>query len=250
MDVVVHASLEPEPLGLTVLEAMAAGKAVVAADSGGVRETVVADQTGLLYPTGDEEALADCEKSAELGADAVTAALVRAQVLLMANKTGDYRQACLAIVERFGQSEDPGVICHAARACVLAPKAVPDPMVPVKLAVRGVSGAPREWTLYTLAMAHLRAGQLDEASQRFHESLEVDPNWHARFLNWLGLALVHHESGQQEESQQWLDEAVELMKQHPAQTTQDRIEGQLLRREVEEMLGKPEQGKDATESEQ
>jgi glycosyltransferase involved in cell wall biosynthesis len=60
MDVVVHASLRPEPLGLAVLEAMAAGKAVVAANSGGVQETVVADQTGLLYPAGDDEALADC----------------------------------------------------------------------------------------------------------------------------------------------------------------------------------------------
>jgi glycosyltransferase involved in cell wall biosynthesis len=59
MDVVVHASLEPEPLGLTVLEAMAAGKPVVAAGAGGVRETVLPGRTGLLYPIGDEAALAD-----------------------------------------------------------------------------------------------------------------------------------------------------------------------------------------------
>jgi glycosyltransferase involved in cell wall biosynthesis len=60
MDIVVHASTRPEPLGLTVLEAMAAGKPVVAADAGGVRETVVPGRTGLVFPPGDADALADC----------------------------------------------------------------------------------------------------------------------------------------------------------------------------------------------
>lgn len=60
MDVVVHASTEPEPLGLTVLEAMAAGKPVVAADTGGPAETVVPGETGLLFETGNVESLTTC----------------------------------------------------------------------------------------------------------------------------------------------------------------------------------------------
>ncbi|PIX47675.1 MAG: hypothetical protein COZ57_07740 [Armatimonadetes bacterium CG_4_8_14_3_um_filter_66_20] len=58
LEVVVHASVEPEPFGLVVVEAMLAEKAVVASDAGGVREIVVSGETGLLVPPGDAAALA------------------------------------------------------------------------------------------------------------------------------------------------------------------------------------------------
>lgn len=58
-DLVVHASVLPEPLGLTPLEAMALSKPVVAVGAGGVRETVVEGVTGLLVPPEDPTALAD-----------------------------------------------------------------------------------------------------------------------------------------------------------------------------------------------
>jgi tetratricopeptide (TPR) repeat protein len=189
----------------------------------------------------NNEALSDLDRWAEQGPDNAVWALIRAQMLLMADRAEEYRQACGEIIDRFGQSENPGRFCHAARACVLAPKAVPDPMVPVKLAAEAVSRDPIHWHLYTLGMAHLRAGQLDEAAQRFHESLNTDPAWQARFLNWLGLALVHHGRGEMEEARQCFGEAVDLMEQDPGPTPQDRIEGRLLRREVEQLLGKPEE---------
>ena len=59
MDVVVHASITPEPFGMVVPEAMAAGCAVIAADAGGPREVVTHDVDGLRVPPGDVEALAD-----------------------------------------------------------------------------------------------------------------------------------------------------------------------------------------------
>ena len=58
MDVVVLPSLE-EGLPNAILEAMAAGKAVVATQVGGVPEAVVQGETGLLVPPGDPQALAD-----------------------------------------------------------------------------------------------------------------------------------------------------------------------------------------------
>jgi glycosyltransferase involved in cell wall biosynthesis len=58
MDVLVHASTIAEPLGKTVLEAMAAARPVVATDLGGVREVVVPGQTGYLVAPGDAAALA------------------------------------------------------------------------------------------------------------------------------------------------------------------------------------------------
>ena len=58
LDVVVHASVHPEPFGLALVEAMAAGTALVAADGGAAREIVAHDSDGLLVPPGDHEALA------------------------------------------------------------------------------------------------------------------------------------------------------------------------------------------------
>lgn len=59
MDVVVHCSVEPEPLGLVVLEAMSAGKAVVAVNAGGPAEIITDGHDGLLYPIADAQAACD-----------------------------------------------------------------------------------------------------------------------------------------------------------------------------------------------
>lgn len=56
-DALVHASLQPEPFGLTVIEAMAAGVPVVAADAGGPREIIEHEANGLLYEPGNGAAL-------------------------------------------------------------------------------------------------------------------------------------------------------------------------------------------------
>lgn len=58
VDVVVHASIIPEPFGQVVVEAMAAGRAVVASAAGGPLEIVTDGVDGLLSPPGDVEALA------------------------------------------------------------------------------------------------------------------------------------------------------------------------------------------------
>jgi glycosyltransferase involved in cell wall biosynthesis len=58
-DVMVHASVEPEPWGMVVAEAMAAGRAVVAAAAGGPLEMISHGRAGLLTPPGDADTLAD-----------------------------------------------------------------------------------------------------------------------------------------------------------------------------------------------
>jgi glycosyltransferase involved in cell wall biosynthesis len=58
LNVLVHASIRPEPFGLVIVEAMATEKPVVAADDGGVREVVEPGVTALLAPPGDHEAVA------------------------------------------------------------------------------------------------------------------------------------------------------------------------------------------------
>jgi len=58
-DVVVHSAVRPEPFGLVVLEAMLAGRPVVASAAGGPLELIEDGATGLLTPPGDAAALAD-----------------------------------------------------------------------------------------------------------------------------------------------------------------------------------------------
>lgn len=58
MDMLVHSSLIPEPFGQVVLEGMAAHVPVLAADTGGPSEIITHDVNGVLYPMGDQAALA------------------------------------------------------------------------------------------------------------------------------------------------------------------------------------------------
>src|SRR5215470_2801370 len=58
-DVVVHASIEPEPFGRVIAEAMAMRKPGGASDEGGPREIIEHGRTGLLYARGDDRALAE-----------------------------------------------------------------------------------------------------------------------------------------------------------------------------------------------
>lgn len=53
IDVFIHTTIEPEPFGLVVAEAMAHNKLVVVPNSGGVAELVADNITGFLYGTQD-----------------------------------------------------------------------------------------------------------------------------------------------------------------------------------------------------
>jgi glycosyltransferase involved in cell wall biosynthesis len=59
LDVLVHASLKPEPFGRVIIEAMAAGVPVLAAQAGGVPEIITHETNGLLAPPGDLDAYRD-----------------------------------------------------------------------------------------------------------------------------------------------------------------------------------------------
>jgi len=63
IDLYVHASVL-EPLGIAILEAMAAGKCVVATAVGGVTEIITDGQTGFLVPSRDATKLADAIRNA------------------------------------------------------------------------------------------------------------------------------------------------------------------------------------------
>ncbi len=57
LDVIVHASTKPEPFGLTILEAMSCGKAVIATNAGGAPEIFEDGLSAIGFAQGDEAAL-------------------------------------------------------------------------------------------------------------------------------------------------------------------------------------------------
>jgi glycosyltransferase involved in cell wall biosynthesis len=59
MDVAIHSSIQPEPFGRVLIEAMALGRPLVAPREGGPRVIVADGETGLLVPPRDARALAD-----------------------------------------------------------------------------------------------------------------------------------------------------------------------------------------------
>lgn len=61
-DLVWYPTIDEEPLGLAPLEAMACGVPLIVSDSGGMRETVLPDKTGLVVPKQDARALATTAK--------------------------------------------------------------------------------------------------------------------------------------------------------------------------------------------
>jgi glycosyltransferase involved in cell wall biosynthesis len=85
LDVVVHASTQPEPFGLTIVEAMACGRAVIATQAGGAAELFTHDHDAIGVPPGDAGALAlaiaalviDPVKRGQLGANARNSAAER-----------------------------------------------------------------------------------------------------------------------------------------------------------------------------
>lgn len=58
LDIVVHASTQPEPFGMVIVEAMGCGKPVIVSRAGGARELIEEGRTALGHPPGDAAALA------------------------------------------------------------------------------------------------------------------------------------------------------------------------------------------------
>lgn len=59
LDIVVHASTRPEPLGMVIIEAMACGRPVVISRAGGAQEIVNEGVDGMTVLPGDVEGMAD-----------------------------------------------------------------------------------------------------------------------------------------------------------------------------------------------
>ena len=59
-DIIVHASTQPEPFGLVIVEAMACGRPVIVSHAGGVTELIEEERNSVGHPPGDVTALSAC----------------------------------------------------------------------------------------------------------------------------------------------------------------------------------------------
>ena len=96
LDVVVHASTEPEPFGMVIAEAMACGRAVVASRSGGAAELITDDVDALGHDPGDATQLA--RAIARLAADPVLRRRLGAAARARAERTFDPRRLAASLV--------------------------------------------------------------------------------------------------------------------------------------------------------
>ncbi len=95
-EVVIHASLQPEGFGRTVVEAQAMGRPVIASDLGAPRETVEEGVTGWRVPPGDAGALADAIRGV-LALDAAALARLGAAARAAAPSVAAMQAATLAV---------------------------------------------------------------------------------------------------------------------------------------------------------
>ena len=90
-DVLLHTSLMPEPFGQVIVQGMARGRVVVAADRGGPAEVIRSGRDGLLYRMGSED---DLTRTLEqVVADAPELAAVRANAARTAQEYHPERTA-------------------------------------------------------------------------------------------------------------------------------------------------------------
>jgi len=104
LDVIVHASTEPEPFGLVIAQGLACGKPVIVSAAGGAAELVEPDVDALTYTPGDDIAL-----SQAIGRCADEAALrtrlggAARQTALRRFNADDFTRAFVAVYERVAE---------------------------------------------------------------------------------------------------------------------------------------------------
>jgi tetratricopeptide (TPR) repeat protein len=167
-----------------------------------------------------------------------------AALLLLSGDRPGYARACAHMIEACGKAGGPRAY-HVARACTLAPDAVPDASLPGGLAEKELQASARAfWSLTEQGALHCRAGRFPQAVALFEQSLRADPATGKAVLNWLWLALAQQHLGKSEEARRWLDKATAWLDQYrdgmPARAEEELglhlhnwLEANVLRREAE-----------------
>jgi tetratricopeptide (TPR) repeat protein len=181
-----------------------------------------------------EQAALDFRQASEQEPDNARLWSFHALAQLAGGDTSDYQRSCVAMLVRFGRSENPNEAYLVALTCVAAPDAVTDTAPLVALAER-VKVGRTGW----VGAALYRAGRMGEAVQRLTEpgaaQQSVGP------VGWLFLAMAHARLGHPAEAQQWLAQATAWMDERLTRDPQSlgwelRVLLRHLRREAEALI--------------
>jgi hypothetical protein len=141
----------------------------------------------------------------------------------------------------------------AARACTLAPDSADDPDLLGRIAQNELARSPTAfWSLTEQAALQLRGTQLQnvvvlqDAVLLLGRSLAADGRPGRAVLNWLWLALAHHQRGNTAEARLWLGKATQWLDQQGGRMPLDTrdlglhrhawLEAHVLRKEVAGLL--------------
>src|SRR5207245_4722680 len=88
-----------------------------------------------------------------------------------------------------------------------------DPKRAVELARKAVELAPQDGGCWnTLGAANFRAGDRDECLKALEKSMQLRQGGDA--LDWLFLAMVHHQEGNVQEAKKWLNQSRAIIARH------------------------------------
>jgi tetratricopeptide (TPR) repeat protein len=175
---------------------------------------------------------------------------------LMLNEAPKYRNACAAMVGKFGEIDDPMAANFIGWTCALASDAVDDYEPVLASATKAVEAQPdSEKFLNTLGAILYRSGRHDEAIERLTEldhrretavTVESYPTYTTVQLSpaytWYFLAMAHHKAGNAEQAREYLNKANQWTDkvladgQNPPRWNR-RATLELLRTEAEALLG-------------
>jgi WD40 repeat protein/tetratricopeptide (TPR) repeat protein/serine/threonine protein kinase len=172
-----------------------------------------------------------------------------ARMRVLAGDAKGYRELCARLHQSYNRHQTSGAQAEViARTLTLAPKGIDNPDEAVQLAAQAARtrSAPPH-CLYTLGIAHYRAGHFRQAIRHLHESLDVKPEWDSAALDWLVLAMAHHRLGEKREARRWFGKAAAWMDQATRQAVADNrpsppiewwnwADCQFLRREAETLI--------------
>ena len=150
------------------------------------------------------------------------------------------------MLQRVGKTNDAKTAHWTAWTCVLAPGAVTDPTIPLRLAEQALQSDPEStFQRQTLGAALYRAGRFQEAlapqtdlAAHWDRNGVTDQDRTSPAYTYFLLAMTHHRLGNATEAQEWLDKGIHWVEQKPPAWNR-RITLKRFCSEAEDLLGIP-----------
>jgi WD40 repeat protein/serine/threonine protein kinase/Tfp pilus assembly protein PilF len=178
------------------------------------------NRASALLEKGDfDRAAADLSKVIELTPQRASWWNWRGLAQLADGQQEEYRRDCIAMLQRFGSTEDSGIADAVARTCTLTADAVSDWSGPVTLSKKAVERRPDAVNyMITRGAVLYRAGHVQQALQWLTKAEPLVQNagraTSPAFV-WFYLAMTHHQLGHPDEAKHFLDKAVQGMEKRP-----------------------------------